>query len=147
MKTEEKSNEITAVPELLAKLELLGCIVTLDAMGCQRAIAKQVNEGGGDYVLALKTNQPDLEREVRGYFEPAMEEDIDRPEIQEVVRSEEGQGPVENKSYFLSTDLIASSGVGKVCWFEGDRNGGIGASSWGTGSVLSNATLLLPPMT
>ncbi len=50
VKTEEKSNEITAVPELLDKLELSGCIVTLDAMGCQRAIAKQVKEGGGDYV-------------------------------------------------------------------------------------------------
>ncbi len=50
VKTEEKSNEITAVPELLDKLELSGCIVTLDAMGCQRAIAKQIKEGGGDYV-------------------------------------------------------------------------------------------------
>ena len=49
VKTDEKSNEITPVPELLEKLELKGCIVTLDAMGCQRAIAKQVREGGGDY--------------------------------------------------------------------------------------------------
>ena len=56
MKTDEKSNETTAVPELLEKLELSGCIVTLDAMGCQRAIAKQVNEGGGDYVLTVKGN-------------------------------------------------------------------------------------------
>ena len=54
VKTDEKSNEIVAVPELLEKLELKGCIVTLDAMGCQRAIAKQVKEGGGDYVLTLK---------------------------------------------------------------------------------------------
>ena len=48
VKTDEKSNETTAVPELLDKLELSGCIVTLDAMGCQRAIAKQIKEGGGD---------------------------------------------------------------------------------------------------
>ena len=67
--TDEKSNEITAVPELLEKLELSGCIVTLDAMGSQRAIAKQVKEGGGDYVLTLKGNQPQLEREVREYFQ------------------------------------------------------------------------------
>ena len=66
VKTDEKSNEITAVPELLEKLELKGYIVTLDAMGCQRAIARQVKEGGGEYVLTLKRNQPELEREVRG---------------------------------------------------------------------------------
>ena len=90
VKTEEKSNEITAVPELLEKLELSGCIVTLDAMGCQRAIAKQVKEGGGDYVLTLKGNQPQLEREVRGYFEAAGEEDFDRPEIENEETSEEG---------------------------------------------------------
>ena len=77
VKTEEKSNEITAVPELLKKLELSGCIVTLDAMGCQRSIAKQVKEGGGDYVLMVKRNQPELEGEIRGYFETAMEEDFD----------------------------------------------------------------------
>ena len=67
VKTDEKSNEITAVPQLLEKLELKGCIVTLDAMGCQRAIAKQVKEGAGEYVLAVKGNQPQLEREVRRY--------------------------------------------------------------------------------
>ena len=50
VKTHEKSNEITAVPELLKKLELSGCIVTVDAMGCQREIAKQIRASGGDYV-------------------------------------------------------------------------------------------------
>ena len=92
VKTDEKSNEITAVPELLEKLELSGCIVTLDAMGCQRAIAKQVKEGGGDYVLSLKRNQPELAREVREYFEAAREEDFDRPGIENEETSEEGHG-------------------------------------------------------
>ena len=77
VKTDEKSNEITAVPESLEKLKLKGCIVTLDAMGCQRAIAKQVKEGGGDYVLALKRNQPELDAGVREYFEAAREEDYE----------------------------------------------------------------------
>ena len=104
-KTDEKSNEITAVPELLEKLELSGCIVTLDAMGCQRAIAKQVKEGGGDYVLSLKRNQPELAREVGEYFEAAREEDFDRPEIENEETSEEGHGRIEHRSYFLSTDL------------------------------------------
>ena len=113
VKTDEKSNEITAVPELLEKLELKGCIVTLDAMGCQRAIAKQVREGGGDYVLALKRNQPELDREVRAYFEAAREEDFDRPEIDNEETAEEGHGRIEHRSYFLSTDLSSLSGVAK----------------------------------
>ena len=69
VKTHEKSNEITAIPILLEKLELSGCIVTLDAMGCQREIAKQIRKGGGDYVLSVKGNQGHLEEEIRAYFE------------------------------------------------------------------------------
>ena len=113
VKTDEKSNELTAVPELLEKLELKGCIVTLDAMGCQRAIAAQVQEGGGDYVLSLKRNHRGLEAEVRGYFEAAREEDYNRPEIGNEETSEEGHGRIEHRSYFLSTDLSSLSGVEK----------------------------------
>ena len=105
VKTDEKSNEITAIPELLEKLELTGCIVTVDAMGCQREIAKQIREGGGDYVLAVKGNQGNLEKEVVAYFESAREDDFDRPEIEDEVTSNEGHGRVEYRSYFLSTDL------------------------------------------
>ena len=57
---EEKSNEITAIPELLKLLELQGAIVTIDAMGCQKKIARQIVQGGGDYVLAVKGNQEKL---------------------------------------------------------------------------------------
>ena len=56
VKTDEKSNEITAIPELLQLLDINGCIVTIDAMGCQKAIAKQIIDQNGDYVLALKGN-------------------------------------------------------------------------------------------
>ncbi len=65
---DEKSNEITAIPDLLRTLELAGCLVTLDAMGCQRAIAEQITAQGADYVLALKENQPDLLEEVVDCF-------------------------------------------------------------------------------
>ena len=105
VKTDEKSNEITAVPELLEKLELKGCIVTVDAMGCQREIAKQIRNSEGDYVLAVKGNQGTLEKELRAYFDAAGEDDFDRPEIEEKATSEEGHGRVEHRSYFLSTDL------------------------------------------
>ena len=65
---DEKSNEITALPVLLRQLALAGCIVTIDAMGCQTAIARQIVEQGGDYVLALKGNQGTLAADVALMF-------------------------------------------------------------------------------
>ena len=69
--TEEKSNEITAIPKLLKALALEGCIVTIDAMGCQKAIAEQIIEQDGDYLLALKGNQERLSEAVEALFDKA----------------------------------------------------------------------------
>lgn len=69
VKTEEKSNETKAIPELLALLELTGCIVTIDAMGCQKSIAQEIINKGADYVLALKGNHGDLSRGVELGFD------------------------------------------------------------------------------
>lgn len=113
VKTEEKSNEITAIPELLEKLELSGCIVTIDAMGCQREIAKKVREAGGDYVFTVKGNQERLEREVREYFDAARDDNFDRPDIDYRDTEGTGHGRMEYRSYFLSTDLSQLSGVEK----------------------------------
>src|SRR5919202_1901050 len=77
MAVDGKSNEITAVPKLLKLLSLKGCIVTADALNCQRVIAAQVVEQGGDYVLALKGNQGSLHDDVRCFFEdPARTAEI-----------------------------------------------------------------------
>lgn len=73
IKTSEKSNEITAIPELLKMLELKGCIVTIDAMGCQKSIAKQIVQQKGDYVLALKGNQSNLYEEIMNCFQNALD--------------------------------------------------------------------------
>ena len=62
------ANEITAIPELLDMLQLSGCIVSIDAIGCQKAIAHQITERGADYVLALKQNQPQLHEAVETMF-------------------------------------------------------------------------------
>ena len=67
-KVDEKSNEISAIPELLRLLDLSGCIVTIDAMGTQRAIAQTIVEQGADYVLALKGNQGHLFEDVQEVF-------------------------------------------------------------------------------
>lgn len=68
VKTQEKSNEITAMPELLALLDLSGTIVTIDAMGCQTDIAKQIKDQGGDYILSLKGNQGTLHEDTKTLF-------------------------------------------------------------------------------
>jgi len=73
VKTDEKSNEITAIPKLLNILALQGCIVTIDAMGCQTEIAQKIVDEGGDYVLALKGNQGTLHDEVKDLFAYARE--------------------------------------------------------------------------
>ena len=111
VKTQEKSNEITAVPELLKRLELKGCIVTVDAMNCQRETAQQIHKGGGDYVLAVKDNQEVLAREVRGYFPTAQGESFKRPQMQHEETLDKGHGRVEHRRYFLSTDLSGLSVV------------------------------------
>jgi len=74
--TEEKSNEITAIPKLLELLSIKGCIITIDAMGTQKLIAKQIIEAEADYVLALKENHPEFLQEVRQSFERLEPTDI-----------------------------------------------------------------------
>jgi len=70
VQTDKKSNEITAIPELLKLLSIKGCIVTIDAMGCQKAITKAIVDSEADYVLSLKANHPHLHGEVASWFEP-----------------------------------------------------------------------------
>lgn len=72
VKVDEKSNEITAIPELLKTLSIKGCIVTIDAMGTQKAIASQIVERGAEYILSLKENQGTLYQEVSEYFEKEL---------------------------------------------------------------------------
>ena len=109
----EKTNEITAIPELLDHLaetkQLEGSLVTIDAMGCQVAIADKIVEHKADYLLALKGNQPTLEAEVADYFNSAPAEEL-------VVKSaeiEKGHGRIETRTYTASS---------KVDWIVSDRS-------------------------
>jgi predicted transposase YbfD/YdcC len=97
--TEAKSNEITAIPRLLALLALKGCIVTIDAMGCQTKIAEQIIEAGGDYVLALKGNQGTLADEVEEAFIDADAKDYAGLDSQFMQTSESDHGRVETRRY------------------------------------------------
>jgi predicted transposase YbfD/YdcC len=94
---EEKSNEITAIPELLGVLELSGAIVTIDAMGCQKEIAAKVRQRGGDYVLAVKPNQPTLYEQVREAIDAGLEHDAEQ--IDEHGTDEKGHGRQEVRTY------------------------------------------------
>ena len=102
--TEEKSNEITAIPVLLRQLALAGCIVTIDAMGTQTKIAEQIIDQQGDYALALKDNQGNLYDEVKATFALA-EKDAWADLQEESERSvEKGHGRLEIREYWTITD-------------------------------------------
>jgi predicted transposase YbfD/YdcC len=94
---DEKSNEITAIPELLRLVDIRGAIVTIDAMGTQKAIAERVVEGGADYVLALKGNQGALHEAVIGYIDEQLEGDL--ADAQEQVETERSHGREETRTY------------------------------------------------
>jgi predicted transposase YbfD/YdcC len=105
VKTDEKSNEITAIPALLALLELRGCIVTLDAMGCQREIAEKIREQGADYVLAVKKNQKELHQAIEDYFETAEGAGYRAVPLERLEEVDSGHGRVEVRRYQLVPDL------------------------------------------
>jgi predicted transposase YbfD/YdcC len=94
--TEEKSNEITAIPELLELLDLEGALVTIDAMGCQKAVAARVVDGGGDYVLTVKDNQERLHDDVVGCLCAAMDDEAAKRDVYEY--QEKGHGRAEKRA-------------------------------------------------
>jgi predicted transposase YbfD/YdcC len=96
-----KSNEITAIPELLKILDLAGAIVTIDARGCQKAIAAQIDDAGGDYVLALKENQETLYHDVQELFLAGLDNDFANLEHHAYRTVEEDHGRVETRHYHV----------------------------------------------
>jgi len=116
LKVADKSNEITAVPELLRVLELSGCFVTTDAMGCQKKIAKEIIEADADYVLALKGNQETVHEEVKSFLDATIvEAQVSRPagapvpkaaaKLAQVETIEKDHGRIETRRYFQSDQL------------------------------------------
>jgi predicted transposase YbfD/YdcC len=104
LKTEEKSNEITAIPLLLELLELRGCIVTIDAMGCQTEIAAQIIKQEADYVLSLKGNQGNLHEEVEEYFAWAEKINFKDLEYDYCATLEKDHGRIEGRRCWVTED-------------------------------------------
>lgn len=105
LKTEDKSNEITAIPELLKLLEIKGCIVTIDAMGTQKEIARQIVNQEADYVLALKGNQGALRKDVQLFFEDALERQFKGINHDSYETTDGDHGRVEVRRYVTVSDL------------------------------------------
>jgi predicted transposase YbfD/YdcC len=104
---EAKSNEITAIPQLLDRLALTGALVTIDAMGCQTKIAQKILDRGGDYLLTVKDNQPSLHDEVAQYFSQSDPTSLDALET-----TDGDHGRIEVRRHIVSTD---------VGWLASDR--------------------------
>ncbi len=100
--TEEKSNEITAIPRLLEQISLTDTLITIDAMGCQKAIAEDIVDGGGDFVIAVKDNQPTLREAIESHFEKHLEGDFEDLQYRHHETHEEAHGRIDERSYYLT---------------------------------------------
>jgi predicted transposase YbfD/YdcC len=97
-----KSNEITAIPRLLELLDLKGCVVTIDAAGCQKDVAAQIVAKGADYVLALKDNQPTLRAQAADYFLGQFDREKPDGKLRQLRQVEEGHGRTETRETFVA---------------------------------------------
>ena len=128
---DEKSNEITAIPRLLKILEISGCLVTIDAMGCQTEIAQAILDAGADYVLAVKDNQPTLRDGISWFFLTRREKGFARTPVSRHQTRDKGHGRVETRSYFVCEaprdlpDRKRWPGLAAIGWAISDtlRNG------------------------
>jgi len=104
-KTEEKSNEITAIPLLLEMLSIEQCLVTIDAMGCQKKIAEKILGKGADYLLAVKENQPNLYEAINELFFESNEAVFDQHYLDFSEQTNKGHGRVETRRCWVFTEL------------------------------------------
>lgn len=93
---------LTAIPQLLEQLNLAHSLVTIDAMGCQKEIAQDIVEGGGDFVIAVKDNQPKLRQAIATYFEDHLERDLEDLRYRSHETSDEAHGRIDERSYVLT---------------------------------------------
>ncbi len=112
--TEEKSNEITAIPALLKNLDVQGAIVTIDAAGCQKNIAQQIVDGGGDYALALKGNQGHIHKETEAWVLKHMENDFAEVTAHQLEVTEKSHG--REVTYWYTQLAVPESLRGREQW-------------------------------
>lgn len=109
LRVEEKSNEVTAIPVLLKMLDIRDLTVTIDAIGCQKAIVSQITKQKADYVIGLKENQPTMYHEMRAYAQCCLADESMSEKYTSYTTIEKGHGRIEKREYYLFDDLS---------WFE-----------------------------
>jgi predicted transposase YbfD/YdcC len=110
---DDKSNEITAIPQLLRMLDLEGAMVTIDAMGCQTAIAEAIRAQGADYLLTAKDNQPTLHQEIADHFIAITEGNQPARAVRRQVVVEKSHGRIESREYVVAPAPSAMKAAGK----------------------------------
>lgn len=105
IKTEEKSNEITAIPELLKMLEIEGCIVTIDAMGCQKRICETIVDKDADYIFSLKGNQGNLHDDIQLYFQSQKKNEFKDVSFDYHETTDAEHGKIEIRKYWTLSDI------------------------------------------
>lgn len=103
--TNQKSNEITAIPQLLGMLDIKGCLVTIDAMGCQRKIAQNILDAGADYLLSVKGNQERLEEDIAEEFAQAQADGFKHMKHTHYETVEKNRERIEKREYWLTADV------------------------------------------
>lgn len=126
--TDDKSNEITAIPKLLELLDVRGCVVSIDAMGCQQQIARKIVDGGGDYLLAVKGNQKELHEHVKFFFDESITEGWEGMEPITRRSTDADHGRLETRRLWASheVDWLEQQGqhwpkLGGLVCVEGER--------------------------
>jgi predicted transposase YbfD/YdcC len=100
--TADKSNEITAIPQLLEQIDLKNTLITIDAMGCQKDIVQQIVAGQGDCVLAVKDNQPKLKAAIEAFFDEQIARDFEGLRYRQHETRDEGHGRIDERGYFVA---------------------------------------------
>ena len=113
VKVDSKSNEITAIPELLDLIDISNCIITIDAIGCQKNILDKIVGKEGHYCVAVKTNQSTLYTEIDEYFKFALENKIERQNLLMAKQFDKGHGRIERREAYLCSDVSFISNKSK----------------------------------
>jgi len=129
LKVNEKTNEITAIPKLLEILDLAGCIITIDAMGCQKEIARTIIDKNADYVLALKGNQGTLHENVQLFFQDQIERDFAETDVDACRTVDNDHGRVDVRQYWT---------VNSIDWLE-EKKGWKGLQAIGCARLTSTS--------
>lgn len=105
VKVDNKSNEITAIPELLDLIHIENCIITIDAMGCQKDIAKKIVEKDGHYCFAVKENKKNFYLDIKDYFQSMIDDKLENQNIITYTTLDKGHGRIERREHFIVYDI------------------------------------------